>query len=298
MLLLVLAIVSFVTAAEVQQTLCQKYSRALGLTQIQLMTTVVSAVVADEVADPHIRLFFDGTLPPGSTNFLNNTNAFNALAGGLIAFFGGALGCNDPGFPKYTGANMAVVHSRMPIDRDTFEKFNSIFIGTLAKLGVSAEDQGAIGGVLATFAGQIVNPRVICGKYAFALGITEVQLMSAAVTAVVKKELADPTILPFFNGQVPAGSTNFLTNATAFNRLASNLVAFFGAALGCNVNFPAYTGPKDMKALHAKMPISNIVFSNFNNNFQNALGDLGVGMGDQLTVRGILNSFSAAIVNR
>jgi len=295
-LLLVLAcVVSFVTA---QQTLCQKYSRALGLSNIQLMTTVVSAVVADEVADPHIKLFFDGTLPPGSINFLNNSGAFNALAGGLIAFFGGALGCTDPGFPKYTGANMAAVHAGMPIDRDTFEKFNAIFIGTLAKLGVAPDDQAAIGGVLASFAGQIVNAKVICGKYAFALGITEVQLMSAAVGAVVKKELADPTILPFFNGQVPSGSTNFLTNTSAFARLSSNLVAFFGGALGCKVNFPIYTGPKDMKAVHARMPISNIVFSNFNNNFQNALGDLGVGMGDQLTVRGILNSFSGAIVNR
>jgi len=298
MLLLLACLAAIALAAPEQQTLCQKYASALGTSQIGLMTSVVSAVVSAEVADPHIRLFFDGTLPPGSTNFLNNTPAFNQLAAGLIAFFGIPLGCNDPQFPKYTGGNMAQVHARMPIDRDTFEKFNSILIGALGKLGVTLADQAAIGSVLTTFASAIVNPRVICGKYAFALGITEVQLMVAAVTAVVKKELADSTILPFFNGQVPPGSTNFINNATAYNRLASNLVAFFGGALGCSINFPPYTGPTNMKAVHARMPITPIVFSNFNNNFQSALGDLGVGMGDQLTIRAILDSFASAIVNK
>jgi len=298
MMLLLACLLAVVLAAPEQQTLCQKYAQALGTSQIGLMTAVVSAVVSAEVADPHIRLFFDGTLPPGSTNFLNNTPAFNRLAAGLIAFFGIPLGCNEPGFPKYSGPNMGIVHSRMPIDRDTFEKFNSIMIGALGKLGVSPEDQGAIGSVLASFAGSIVNPRVICGKYAFALGITELQLMTAAVTAVVKKELADSTILPFFNGQIPPGSTNFLANTTAYNRLAGNLIAFFGGALGCTINFPPYTGNTNMKFVHARMPITPIIFSNFNNNFQSALGDLGVGMGDQLTVRAILDSFAGSIVNR
>jgi len=115
---------------------------------------------------------------------------------------------------------------------------------------------------------------------------------------LLKKELADSTVVPFFNGQVPPGSTNFAANATAYNRLAANLIAFFGGALGCTLDFPPYNGNTNMKVVHQRMPITQIVFSNFNNNFQAALGDLGVGMGDQLTIRGILDSFSGSIVNK
>jgi len=262
------------------------------------MTTIVGAVVADEVADPMVVLFFDGTLPPGSINFLKNTSAFNHLAGGLVAYFGEKLGCTDPAFPKYTGErDMKKLHMKMPIDRDLFDRFVSIFIGALGKLGVSPDDQSTIGVFLDTFAANIVNPRTICGKYAAALGITEVQLMTTVIQAVVKKELSDDSILPFFNGKVPAGSIDFLTNTSAFNRLAGNLVAFFGGALGCNKDFPAYTGNPSMKQVHALMPITDNLFSNFNNNLQQAVANLGVGRGDQTTIRTLLDGFQQFIVN-
>jgi len=185
----------------------------------------------------------------------------------------------------------------MPIDYDTFETFNTVFIRALAKLGVDGPDQAAIRGVLDSFAGAIINPRIICGKYARALGVTEVQLMTTVVTAVVKAELGEPTVLPFFNGQVPTGSINFLTNQTAFMNLAANLVAFFGGALGCDQQFPPFTGNRNMRMVHARMPITQTIFSNFNNVFQSAVGNLGVSRGDQLTIRGILDSFAQFIVN-
>jgi len=294
---LLLSFVLFALAGA-QDTICQKYSKALGVTQVQLMTTIVNAVVTAEVSDPAIKLFFDGTLPPGSINFLTNQSAFNRLAANLIAFFGAAIGCNAPDFPQYRGnKDMKKVHMFMPIDYDTFEMFNTIFIGALAKLGVDAGDQAAIRGVLDTFAGSIINPRIICGKYAQALGVTEVQLMQTVVSAVVKAELGEPTVLPFFNGMTPPGSINFLTNGTAFQNLAGNLVAFFGGALGCNQDFPPYRGNPSMKEVHAKMPITMAIFSNFNNVFQQTLGNLGVSRGDQLTIRGILDSFAQFIVN-
>jgi len=276
-----------------QATICEKYAAALKVSQLQLMETLVSKIVTAEVADPLVRLFFDGTLPPGSPNFLNNTARFNRLAANLIAFFGGALGCNDPAFPKYTGdTDMKRVHASMPIDQDTFARFNSVFITTLRQVGVDAGDLGTISGLLDSFALAIVNPSTICPKYAGALEISQIKLMQAVITAVVKKELADPTILPFFNGQTPPGSTNFLTNTAAFNNLARGLVAFFGGALGCvEAGFPQYTGNPNMKQVHQRMPITNAIFSDFNNNLIQALGDLGVASSDQLTVRRVLDTF-------
>jgi len=292
---LILSLALFSASAD---TICEKYSKALGVTQTQLMNTIVTAVVTAEVSDPAIKLFFDGTLPPGSVNFLNNQSAFNRLAMNLVAFFGAAIGCNDPNFPAYRGnKDMKAVHKFMPIDYDTFEMFNTIFIGALAKLGVDGGDQTAIRGVLDSFASAIINPRIICGKYAEALGVTEVQLMQTVVSAVVKAELGEPTVLPFFNGMTPPGSINFLTNTSAFQVLAGNLVSFFGGARGCNQMFPPYRGNPSMKMVHAKMPITQAIFSNFNNVFQQTLGNLGVSRGDQLTIRGILDSFAQFIVN-
>jgi len=279
-------------------TLCEKYAGALKVTQIGLMQTIVNKIVTAEVSDPLVRLFFDGTAPPGSTNFLNNTGALNGLVNGLIAFFGSALGCNDPTFPKYTGStDMKLVHAKMPIDQDVFSRFNAIFVQTLRSLGVSEADLSTIMGLLDSFALQIVNPTTICPKYAGALEITQIKLMTAVITAVVKKELADPQILPFFNGQTPVGSVNFLTNTTAYNKLAGNLISFFGGALGCvEPGFPKYTGNPSMKAVHSRMPITQALFSDFNNNLIQALGDLGVTSADQLTVRRVLDTFAGSIV--
>jgi len=192
---------------------------------------------------------------------------------------------------------MKAVHMNMPIDYDTFNRFNSLFIGALRRLGVTSADASMIGSFLASFAPNIVNPRTLCGKYSSALGLSEVQFMITVITNVVKTELKDPSILPFFNGQVPAGSINFLTNKTQFDRLAGNLVAYFGGALGCTRNFPAYRGNPSMQQVHARMPITDMIFSNFNNNLQNTAANLGFGMGDQLTLRFLLDSFQKQIVN-
>jgi len=295
---LLFCLLSLVFAERSQATLCQKYAQALGVTQEKLMTEVVTTVVSAEVTDPMVALFFDGTLPPGSIDFLKNTTAFNRLAANLISYFGEKLGCTDPAFPKYNGErDMKKVHMNMPIDRDLFDRFVALFIGALGKLGVSPDDQSTIGVFLDTFAANIVNPRTICGKYAAALSITEVQLMTTVIQAVVKNELADDTVLPFFNGKVPPGSIDFLTNTSAFNRLAGNLIAFFGGALGCNKDFPPYTGNPSMKDVHARMPITQAIFSNFNNNLQQAVGTLGVDRGDQLTLRTLLDGFQQFIVN-
>jgi len=263
------------------------------------MGTVVSQIVTREVDDPLVGLFFDGTLPAGSINFLTNQSAFERLEFNLITFFGAALGCNDPNFPKYRGkTDMKVVHAKMPIDQATFASFITIFVTTLRSLGVTEDDLYTVDSLLNSFALQIVDPKTICPKYAGALGISELTLMTTVINAVFKKELADPQVLPFFNGQVPAFSINFLTNQTQFKRLANNLVTFFGAALGCTKNFPPYTGKPSMRVVHQNMPITAEIFYHFNNNLVNVLGELGVSAADQLTVSRILMTFSSQIVSR
>jgi len=264
------------------------------------MVTVVSAILVAEVSNPKIVPFFDGTKPPGSTNFLSNQAAFKALSNGLVAFFGAALGCNQAGFPKYTGPTDMRFHQNMRIGKVEFDLFNDIFINTLATLGVSFADQMTIRGVLNSFASAIINPTVqsICEKYAAALGLNQTALMENVVLNVVLAEVTNPRIVIYFNGTKPPGSTNFLNNQAALNNLLDGLVAFFGAALGCNApTFPKYTGPQDMRALHQPMGIGKTDFNLFNDIFVNKLAMLGVDLGDQATIRSVLDSFAGAIIN-
>jgi len=277
-------------------TICPKYATALNLKQIDLMGAIVGAVVQKEVADPEIKPFFDGTSPPGSINILADPNEVNRVAGGLVAFFGGALGCTEAGFPKYQGADMRTVHAKMPISLSTQLKFNSLFDTTLGELQVDDRDRQTVREVLATFNSQIVNPSYICPKYATALGITQIALMNAIVSAVVTAEVSDPQLKPFFDGTKPPGSLNILADPNQVNRVASGLVAFFGAALGCTEpGFPAYTGP-DMKSLHQPMGITLAQFVKFNDIFIEVLAGLQVSMEDQQLIRSVLDSFQSDIV--
>lgn len=142
----------------------------------------------------------------------------------------------------------------MPISAVETKKFNDIFITTVGKLGVDSGDQVTIRQLLDGFNNQIVNPSYICPKYAKALGITQVKLMQTIVTEVLNREVADPDIKIYFNGTKPEGSKNILADADQVNRLSGGLVAFFGAALGCNeAGFPKYTGPADMKVCPFKI---------------------------------------------
>lgn len=135
----------------------------------------------------------------------------------------------------------------MPIGRAEFDLFNDIFITTVGKLGVVAADQVTIRSLLDSFASQIVNPKTICPKYATALGVTQIKLMTDIVGKVVTAEVSNPQILPFFNGVSPPGSRNIVGSPTEVTRVSNGLVAFFGGALGCtDTGFPKYTGA-DMK---------------------------------------------------
>lgn len=286
-------------AAPKAETLCQKYSRITNKTQVKLMTDLVSAIVAAEVANPKIKPFFDGTAPPNSINFLNNTAQFNRLAGGLISFFGAALGCIDPTFPRYTGPkDLQKVHQFMPLGGEEFKIFNDIFIQTLGASGVTAPDQAAIRALLDSFYDVIVQPKAICPKYAKVVtGGNQTALMYAIVQAVVTAELGEPTIKIYFDGTKPVGSKNIAGTPSLAQKLIDDLVAFFGAALGCrDATFPKFAGNGDMRDLHKFMGIDRKDFDKFNDIFITTLGTLGVDTFDRTTIRRVLDSFAPPIV--
>jgi len=146
--------------SQIVRTICEKYALALKVNETTLMYTIVGKVVGGEVANPNIKIYFDGTKPKGSTNFLASDSAgmaaYAQLAGGLVAFFGNALGCNDPTFPKYSGPDMQPLHQPLMITLPDFNTFNDIFITQLGLLGVDSGDQTTIRSVLDSFQSQIV----------------------------------------------------------------------------------------------------------------------------------------------
>lgn len=198
----------------------------------------------------------------------------------------------------------------MPIGITEFGLFNDIFVGALAKLGVSTADQATIRGLLNSYAGDIVNLTYLCPKYARSLGVSQIDLMGTLISSVINEELGDPLLMPFFDGSSPPGSTNYLGSTMDFGRFAGGLIAFFGSAFGCQESgFPSYTGPTDLKvpthitisqrfqALHSKMPISKVTFNSFNDHFIKAITDIGFEPEDRTRVRAFLDSFVDDIVN-
>jgi hypothetical protein len=119
--------------------------------------------------------------------------------------------------------------------------------------------------------------------------------------------LADPTQLPYFNGQaqfrvaggveggqLPAPTPDFTTNSGAFNVLFSHLVQFFGAsgALGCTGSgFPTYSGVSSMRLVHQNMNITSAIFTRFNQAVLQSALSFGVTPADGDAVAGVLASF-------
>jgi len=160
-ILLIVAFCFVASAVGKQQTLCDKYASALGLTGAQLVGAVVTGTVGGVVAvGTPTKKFFDGTSPPGSINFLANTTAFGILFTHLVEFFGApsALDCTDGSVPAYEGnPNMQQVHAAMPIDNTAFVFFNTVLLNVTASAGVTAADNQAISDLLESFRGSICN---------------------------------------------------------------------------------------------------------------------------------------------
>ncbi|KAG7344801.1 bacterial-like globin [Nitzschia inconspicua] len=162
----------------------------------------------------------------------------------------------------------------------------------------------------------------ICIKYTKAIfgedsADNQLALMEAVVNLAVlgDADLDVPGILaeegglaPFFTGEAGnttnrgdmAVSVNFLDGAgdlptpdpssnTAM--LLSHLYQFFGALLGCTApGFPAYQGDPDMYRVHKFMELDEIQMGYFNSQVALAANALGVGLGDVVEIRKVLDS--------
>jgi len=143
----------------ISQSICDKYSVKLKLTNKQLVTSVVGQTFALITSSTSIILkYFNGEKPPGSTDFLNkNKDALPGLVNGLVTFFGGALGCHDGTIAPYAGPDIGKLHKPMGIKTDEFNFFNLQLLTVLRKSGVSMPDLRAVDMVLNSTKSAIVS---------------------------------------------------------------------------------------------------------------------------------------------
>jgi len=142
----------------VQGSICDKYSMALKTSNNALLFLVVNNTVVRVVAEGTItKKYFDGTKPPGSTNFLTNKKALDGLITGLIHFFGGALGCSDGTIPEYKGRKLPAIHGIMGINVNEFNFFNAELIDVLKGYKVESKDLTEVHGVLNSTKAAIVS---------------------------------------------------------------------------------------------------------------------------------------------
>jgi len=134
----------------VSQTICNRYSALLKITNNQLVkSVVVGTFQAVTASTSPIVIYFNGVKPPGSTDFLNkNKDALPGLVQGLVTFFGGALGCSDGTIAPYTGPDIGKLHKPMGINNGDFNFFNIQLLGVMRKAGVAMADLRTVDQVL------------------------------------------------------------------------------------------------------------------------------------------------------
>jgi len=142
--------------------ICNIYATPFVTNSTQLLTAIVTNVVTGLLANPAMKIYFDGTKPAGSVNFTSPSRSveYANLAKHLIEFFGNALGCTDGGIGNYTGKNMKVAHTGLGITKADFDLFNDILINVTKVLGVNSTHQTAIRSVLDTTTADIVETPV------------------------------------------------------------------------------------------------------------------------------------------
>jgi len=138
-------------------SICDKYSNALKIKNVDLVTSVVTKTFGGITKPGTVTInFFNGVQPPGSTNFLTNSGALTRLVNGLVAFFGSALGCTDGSIGPYKGGSLRNVHSGMGVTNRAFNFFNFNVISVMKQAGVDPKDLTTVLGVLNSTRGDIV----------------------------------------------------------------------------------------------------------------------------------------------
>jgi len=141
---------------------CTRQSTRLGVSQLEFIQKLVNALFSRVLSSNSVNLkYFNGQTPPGSTNFLDPTNAgeLEALLHRFVTFFGTIFLCNDPMFPVYTGQPLTTVHAPMGISQSELDDFNSKLLSVLADFGVVQADISLVNDVLDGLRSYIVSPR-------------------------------------------------------------------------------------------------------------------------------------------
>jgi len=283
--------------------MCNYYSGLLRVNGSTLISNVVNGVFTTvlNASNPLLR-YFNGTYPAGSFDFTKNATAYNTLFAHLVQFFGKALNCTDGSIAAYAGADITLVHANMGIGYYDHASFNQALLNVLTTAGVFSSDVTLVATLLDSLRPSICTKAdcsSICNKYSSPGVTSNYGLVSTVVSRTVTAAFTPGSGLDqFFNGSVPAGSTNYVGNTTATVILAGKLVSFFGGALGCSDgSIQVYGGPA-LAVSHAKIPINNASFVKFNTVLVGVLAGLGVSSADQTTVAGVLEGTRSMLCNQ
>jgi len=145
-----------------------------------------------------------------------------------------------------------------------------------------------IGGSPPTKAPTNAGPPTLCEKYAAILNFTHKQLITAVVSGTEAKLLQDPITRPYFDGTRPTGSVNFPQNAGALGVLTTNLITFFGAALGCSDGTIGSYAGRPLDVVHRPMGINDTVFNQFNTLLLQVTAGAGVTPQDNAAILTVL----------
>jgi len=248
--------------------------------------------------------YFDGTMPFGSTNFLNNSVRLTSLHDGLVRFFGqcGILTCTDGSISSYSGGSSCSylynIHHPMGITKAAFDDFNQAVIDAMNANFVPFTDNSTVKALLDSTEPCIVSNETLCDKYSRILNINNHLLMETIVNATINGLVTSPITLIYFNGEQPKGSTDFLVSGsfTELNALRSGLVSFFGDALGClDGTIASYSG-RPLNLIHQFMGVRNNVFDEFNRILLDVTSTSGVTDTDNALIAAALESYRPEIV--
>lgn len=148
----------------------------------------------------------------------------------------------------------------------------------------------------------------ICVKYGGTAPGAQATLMENVINDVVGRVVADPVLLPWFDGRNNRGGINFTDPAQSaqLTNLGAKLIAFFGVALGCNAAEFTGTGKytigssgtsTNMTAIHRQgagafnAAVTKAAYELFNIHIIDSLRGFGVANSDLLAVSTVLDTF-------
>jgi len=288
-------------------TLCSQYNTyGKPYTSENDFITKTYDIFAGLVTTPgtFTRRYFDGNTPPRSVNYTLGGAPLTRHLTAVGLYFGspGWASCLGSNFGPYTGStDNRAIHLDMMVDSVAFDQWANFHVQAFSQstgLPPSSPVLVNFNNTLYSFKSQIVTVNnSICDKYTVALKLPSTnELVTKVVSTAFEILKTNSTTAPYFNGQIPKGSTDFNLGGPATTKLATNLITFFGKALGCNdQSIPPYAG-QPLPQVHQDLNITVPVFNAFNEIVVKVLLDFGVTSADGNAVLSLLNSLQGQIV--